>query len=672
MAKKLKSITETNSNLIADPLFNIYDSMPIGIFVLDMTGSIIYQNPEAIRIWDKKEADKSANYCNFPKWSLTDNKPLKTDDCLIKSVINKGVSIINNELEIESFNGIKKIILESAIPLKNSDAVVYRILVINNDISEKKRIERELSDTKSICNILFNNITDIIYTADMDLNYTFLSPSFEKMRGIKIEKMLGKSILDHMSPESANKIVEEFNKNLKLFHDGKIDKDTVTTLQLQFKITETDFVWIETTSNFILNNKGKPVGIIGISRDISDRKKIEEDLIKSKEKAVTANLAKSQFLATMSHEIRTPMCVIMGYLDLLKQSDTSLVSDSLYNNVREAGQALLDILNDTLEYSKIDLHKIEFENNCFSLSKFLENLIILEKPKIINPHMNFYFKIHKDVPDSIITDIKYLKIILVNLITNAIKFTSKGEIIIFVKRIKESDKKNIWLEFSVRDTGIGIPEDLQEFIFDLFSQIDSSLTRKYSGVGLGLTLVKAIIKKMKGNIRVESTEGKGSNFIFIIPVHSSETLAPEEPQIININPEEVTESIRTINDDFDYSKLKVLIAEDNELSQRFIKTLLNSINVKFDIASNGKEAVEKALNNKFDIIFMDILMPVMGGVEACRELHAKHKISTPIIALTALSIRGDKEKLLAQGLDDYMAKPIEMEKLKVMLKKWSS
>ncbi|MBE9469413.1 MAG: response regulator [Bacteroidetes bacterium] len=375
----------------------------------------------------------------------------------------------------------------------------------------------------------------------------------------------------------------------------------------------------------------------------------------AKEQAESSVKIKEQFLANMSHEIRTPINGIIGMANLL--ADTSLAENQILylGNITNSADNLLIIINDILDFSKLEAGKIEFEKVEFNLYDILKKLIATFDYKTKQNKLSLKLDINSNVPEYILGDQIRLIQILSNLISNAIRFTKKGSISIIAK-VVENDLKNTTILFSIIDTGIGISKDKLDTIFSSFSQARSDTTRKYGGTGLGLTITKQLIELQGGNIYVKSTLGKGSAFSFNITFKKSDRTKKSLGKTIDVKAEN---SFHNLNYNL---KKSILLVEDNEINQLFVATLLKKIQINVDVANNGKIAIEKFKDNNYDLILMDLHMPEMDGYETTQYIRNNfdiNKKNIPIIALTAAAIKGEKEKCLNIGMNDYISKPFK-------------
>ncbi|MEE4242621.1 MAG: response regulator [Desulfopila sp.] len=413
------------------------------------------------------------------------------------------------------------------------------------------------------------------------------------------------------------------------------------------------------TTNATTNRDGTTV-YLTILRDITDKLEDERKLIAAKTEAEQANLAKSNFLANMSHEIRTPMNGIIGMTDIVLESSLNTNQRNYLKMVRSSADRLLDIINNILDFSKIEAGRLELEAIEFNIREKLTELTSLMAIKAQNNNVSLLLQISENIPQTIIGDPTRLMQILINLTNNAIKFSPNGEVTLKVKVLKTLPPAQIVLYFSVKDNGIGVPPEKQKTIFESFSQADASTTRQYGGTGLGLTISSQLCHLMNGEIGMKSEKNRGALFwftaSFIAPEKTQETGKQEHGRIIRseLTREEIFKDIR------------ILLAEDDYINKTLATAILEKARFKVTAVSNGHEAVAEAARMPYDLILMDIQMPEMDGYEATRTIRQHEKETarhTPIIAMTAHAIKGDREKCLQAGMDDYVTKPINTTEL---------
>lgn len=397
----------------------------------------------------------------------------------------------------------------------------------------------------------------------------------------------------------------------------------------------------------------EPFKILGTIQDISDQKRIEKELIKAKDIAEQSVRVKEQFLTNMSHEIRTPMNGIIGFARILESTKLDDDQKQSVEAIQRASKNLMNIINDILDFSKIDADKMTFEDVNFSLSKTINAVIEVLSPISNEKKIKLLCEIDPQINDFLIGDPTKLSQILINLVGNALKFTEKGYVELIVSKEKESESES-FLRFTVVDTGIGIPKDKIDSIFESFNQASNETTRKFGGTGLGLTITRKLIELQGGIISVTSEVAKGSEFSFVLQYKK---VQKEIVEPINVKKEPLS---------FNFLKdIKILLVEDNELNQLLAIKVFKKWEKEIDIANNGKIAINKIEQNNYDIILMDIQMPEMDGIELTKYIRTNmgSKSNIPIIALTAHATLGEEKRSLHNGMNDYLSKPFDFNVL---------
>jgi two-component system, sensor histidine kinase len=530
------------------------------------------------------------------------------------------------------------------------DNKVY--LSIIRDISDRKMQEKALQESEEKFRTLFQNGNDSVYVHEIIDKETIITRFIEvndmasRKLGYTKEELLRMGPWDITAQHSLNLKLEQLKSTMSKKHY------TYETVHITKDNAE---VPLEASSHYFTMN-GKEV-ILSIARDISERKRTEEDLKRAKEAAEAASRAKSNFLANMSHEIRTPLNGVIGMINMTLMSPLDHEQRENLDIAKASADSLLRVINDILDFSKVEAGKLSLNNVNFSLRDLIEDTI---KPHYLRANekgIELIQKYHGNVPVKLFGDPDRIRQILNNLIGNAVKFTEIGEVTLSVKsRAINSD--NIELSFSVTDTGIGIDTNDIDKLFKSFSQVDSSNKRKYGGTGLGLAISKKLVEMMGGQIWVESEKGKGSRFGFSI------NLKPEK-----INDKQLHKDSKQTAIDHN---IRILLAEDDKINQIFTVRMLEKRGYKVIVVNNGVEVLEKLNESQIDVILMDIQMPEMDGVEATRIIRESEKKVVrhiPIVAITAHAIQGDREKYLSCGMDEYIAKPFQIEELYNVIEK---
>ena len=382
-----------------------------------------------------------------------------------------------------------------------------------------------------------------------------------------------------------------------------------------------------------------------ISKDISKKENLEKELREANQKVEKSALIKEQFMANMSHEIRTPMNAVLGYTKRLAKSPLNEEQKEYVHSLNTAGEGLLRIINDILDFSKIEEGMLQIEEADFNLQGLMHSVTTMLQIKASEKNTKLILNPLENVPEHLIGDPTRLTQILINLISNSIKFTNKG-IIEVSATLNKDNLDDVKVQFSVKDTGIGIPADKLKAIFERFNQGSADTTRRYGGTGLGLSIVKNLVELMKGSITVSSEVKKGTVFTFVLPFKKG-----DQSLIHNFKLTETSNENKQLN-------LKVLVAEDNKFNQNLLILLLKDWEITFDLATNGAEVIEFFKSNKYDLILMDIQMPKMNGYEATQFIRHELKSDIPIIAMTAHAFAGEKEKCISLGMTDYLSKPL--------------
>ncbi len=487
----------------------------------------------------------------------------------------------------------------------------------------------------------------------LDMNQAYIN-----ITGQTRDKLSGTSFLDYFTePIKTHEVYQQ------VFLKGSVADASLTLMHMDGKLTDVLF-----NGSVLKNKEGKVQGALIVVRDITDQKRTANELTEAKVAAELATelaeeakrkaeqathiaedavKAKQQFLSNMSHEIRTPMNAIIGFTKVVLKTTLSEKQKEYLTAIKISGDALIVLINDILDLAKVDAGKMTFEQTPFKMALSISAMLHLFETKIQEKNLELVKKYDSKIPDVLVGDPVRLHQIILNLVSNAVKFTTQGKITVSVCLLRDEEDK-VTIEFSVKDTGIGIAENKLENIFENFQQASSGTSRLYGGTGLGLAIVKQLVEPQGGTIHVESKINEGSTFSFVLTFQKTKFQADLETEVVELNTE--------------IKNIKVLVVEDIPLNQLLMKTLLDDFGFACDIAANGKIAVEKLLSNSYDIILMDLQMPEMNGFEATEYVRNKLNSKVPIIALTADVTTADLEKCKAVGMNDYISKPID-EKL---------
>ncbi len=522
-------------------------------------------------------------------------------------------------------------------------------IMIDNAINQKKDRERLAAVEKEVEKLMWavSKTDNSLIIASEEGKIEWVNEGFERLTGFTLAEVSGthgdkvrKDSMSGLNPES-----EHFKEMMRTMKSISYESKNYSKNGEEY--------WVFTTITPILDTEGKVKKVITVDSEITARKKAEMQLIVARLEALKLAKIKEEFLANMSHEIRTPMNAIVGMAQLLSETKLTEQQKKYIDSIHFASDNLLALINDVLDLSKLEAEKVVFEKISFSIKHVIEKLLEIMGHKIKEKGLNAELKVDPKIPECVIGDPFRLNQVIMNLVSNSVKFTKKGGITIDVKLESETDT-DIKIRFDVADTGIGIEKENIKKVFEHFTQADSETTRKYGGTGLGLTIVKKIVESQGGTINIESETGVGTRFYFAF-------------NFIKADPsQKVSHEKKQKTDSKNISGKTVLLVEDNELNTMVATEFLEKSGLIIEHAENGNIAVNMAKGKRYDFILMDIQMPELDGYSAAKQIRSDNSspnVATPIIAMTAHALQGEKEKCLNAGMSDYISKPLRKDKL---------
>ncbi|MBC7846172.1 MAG: response regulator [Flavobacterium sp.] len=564
---------------------------------------------------------------------------------MIDSVYTTGIPVYANEIlaRLQHNDKMKERYFNVVFqPDYNADRTISGVVTIAYEVTEmvlsRKKIEGSERNLRRVLDTMPQKITN----ADTEGNVIYFNQKWLDDTVLKFEKLKGWGWEKVIHPDDVELTKINWTNSLK--------SGDVFDMECRILNKEGDYRWHLSRALPIKDKKGRIKMWVGTNTEIHEQKEAKNKAEIASQIAESAVKAKQQFLSNMSHEIRTPMNAIIGFTNVMLKTALSEKQKEYINAIKVSGDALIVLINDILDIAKVDAGKMTFEQTPFALSDSISTTLHLFEPKIQEKNIELIKHFDAAIPKILLGDSLRLRQIILNLLSNAVKFTDEGKITLSVQKLKE-EANDVTIEFSVSDTGIGIPENKLDFIFGDFQQATDETSKLYAGTGLGLSIVKQFVELQGGTIFVNSKPRKGSTFGFILNfkkviAETTEILKTTEPE----NRVELVERIENI---------RILVVEDMPLNQLLIKIILLDFGFDVDIADNGKIAIEKLQENKYDIILMDLQMPELNGFEATEHIRRKMNSQIPIIALTADVTTVDVNKCKAVGMNDYISKPVD-------------
>lgn len=593
-----------------------------------------------------------------PRTFLQYDETNPTTNLAIREALNNGKTF-KGEIKNRSKDGRKYWIDLNISPVYNDYNELINFIAIETDTTEKKKKALKIRNILETQKSIFDGVGHAVMFTNADGIIQIINKAGLTLVGYTLDEVVGKmSLVDFhdaqevlkrsqvLTLELGEKVTPDFNTFIAkaTLENSHMDANEWTYVAKSGKRIP---VWMSVTC--IKNTEGNILGYFSAAEDYTKKKQAEADLIKAKNLAELAVYTKDSFLTNMSHEIRTPLNAIIGFTELLSQRKMDAVQSEYVGNIQTAGDNLLLLINDILDLSKIESGQLVIESRPFNLKDVLKHVYNLLKVKADQKGLEFRLSSDADMPEIVIGDRGRLNQILINLVGNAVKFTETGEVSMAVKKMKETET-TITLRFSIKDTGIGITQEKSSKIFERFMQAEDSTTRKFGGTGLGLNIVKQLVELQNGQILLKSSLGKGSEFYFSLEFLKAKTTVADT-------------FVKNSLDLKSLGKLSILLCEDNEMNKRLAKIVIEKFGFKLDIASNGNEGIDLLKKNKYDLILMDLQMPVKDGYQTTIYIRNELKMSIPIIAMTAHSLVGEQQKCFDIGMNDYVGKPFKPAEL---------
>ncbi|MEE4241115.1 MAG: PAS domain S-box protein [Desulfopila sp.] len=531
-------------------------------------------------------------------------------------------------------------------PMFNEEGQLIGTVGAGRDVTIDIKTRNELRKSEAMYRLLADNVRDVIWTTDNQLNITYVTPSIKSLLGYTPEEFLELPKEEQLTPE--------FRRQYRLIRryilkEAKRGHPNTKLWEFEWYHKDGHPIWVETSTSAIYTSDGVFEGFICVARETTKKVHAQNELKKAKEEAQLASHAKSEFLANMSHEIRTPMNGVLGMLQLLQKTSLDDEQTTYVGTALSSGNSLLKIISDILDFSKIEAGRIDLEKRPFALKPAIRSITASFESLINHEHVQLQTHIGGELPDYIIGDETRLRQILFNLIGNAIKFTENGAITVGLRSAGEKEGRTR-LIFTVEDTGIGISSAKIDTLFEPFVQADGSFRRKYAGTGLGLSIVKRLVELMDGEVSIASTAGRGTTISFSILV---KTIEKDNRKILS--PAAVSTETN--------SRQRILVVEDETINALVVTAMLEKLGHVPTLVNDGRKALEILKEQEFDCILMDIQMPQMDGIETARAIRQKAGESycdVPIIALTAHAMKGDRERFMEAGMNNYLTKPVDM------------
>jgi len=613
-------------------LSTIINCTPVGIVTVSDDFRVLQVNDDCkniLRISLKKSMDLM---------NLVDQPQIRTTIKLVQKVLDEKERIQDYEFSFSvDDNKEMKRWLKVHAELMTLSKKKFVVLAFE-DVTIKREMAKTIVRNEKQLRFVTDHLHDTITQINTDGKIEYYSPSYNTLLGYDLDGFKKKQIFDLIHEQD----VEIMSRMMAKCSETKDN----LKFEIRFLDKDANAVWLEVIMKYILNDDD--VSLLLFGHDVTQRRVSEQEMIRSRELAITANNAKSEFLANMSHEIRTPLNGIIGMANVSLMQELNKKQKDNIEMIKHSAENLLKIINGVLDFSKIEAGKMPLENQRFKSKEMFDSISLPFSVEANEKEIEFKCNVSKKVDSCLIGDHVRISQVVNNVLGNAIKFTEFGSVKCDIDVGKE-DEKEQWLSIRIKDTGIGIKKEHQNKIFSSFAQGDGSITRRFGGTGLGLNITKRLVEMMNGTIEFESEYGKGTTFTVEIPLGRclGEVSTQTKEKIIDAD----TKGIG----------FNILVVEDDAINQKLAHRLLKRKGYGITLVNNGQEAVDIFEAGRFDLILMDIQMPVMDGITATELIRKKDSSDIPIIALTAYAIKGDREKFISKGMNDYISKPIDLD-----------
>jgi PAS domain S-box-containing protein len=551
----------------------------------------------------------------------------------------------------------------TVVPFMDEAGKPYQYVSVRTDITAQKALEAEIDAQRRLLQNVMDTLGEGVYTLDLEGRCTYLNPEAERLLGWSADELRGRVLCELLCPDTADPSAREGQAVLRSTARG----ETFRSDSGRFRRKDGSSFPVSMVAAPLSDGR-QQVGVVAAFQDISERKRAEASLLRAKEAAESSNKAKSEFLAVMSHEIRTPMNGIIGMTELALDTPLSARQREFLDEVKASADALLVIINDILDFSKVEAGKLQLECVPFGLRALLASCQCALALRAAQKGLALVCEVAPEVPDTVMGDPVRLRQVLTNLLGNAIKFSEHGEVALRVRCLdapaEPAEPNRVRLQVCVEDQGIGIAPEHQAHIFGAFTQADASTTRRYGGTGLGLSISRRLVQAMGGQLGVHSVLGQGSRFSFDLSLRVADDAAGPAS---GLWPDVSTNAPAAQLD----RPLRILLAEDNPVNQKLALSLLRKWGHTVTVVSDGAQALARSGAESFDVILMDLQMPVMGGIEATRLIRQRESGRggrLKIVAMTANALSEDRQRCLEAGMDEHVAKPLRPEHLRAVLR----